>query len=136
MHCIQLMIHCIINCIMLNKDVFGIICSGLCLIHCLATPALLALGVTGLGLSYLEQEWIHWVFFTPMVLLLLISLPSGFEKHLNKLPLILGLSGGALLLFSLTVLEVYTEWFIVVASVLIMAGHFFNRKFLKTISTE
>ncbi|WP_395375720.1 MerC domain-containing protein [Marinicella sp. W31] len=115
---------------MLNKDTAGIICSGLCLIHCLSMPVLMTLGASGLSLSFLEKEWIHWAFLVPILLLISLSLPQGFNVHLNKVPLTLALSGCLILIAGLTVITSYGEWFIVMASMLIILAHYYNRKLL------
>ena len=100
------------------------------MIHCLAIPIFLALGITGLSLAFFEQEWVHWLLIVPIVLLLLTSLPSGFSRHLNKIPLVLGMTGGVLILFSLVAPEAYEKWVVVIASSLIIAAHFYNWKLL------
>jgi len=115
---------------MLNKDILGMICSGLCVMHCLAIPILFALGITGISIGFLQDEWTHWLFVIPIIILLATSLPSGFSVHADRKPIILGITGLVLLLSGLTIFEAYEKWLIVAASVLIITAHYSNRKLM------
>lgn len=79
------------------KDEAAALCSGLCLIHCLASPILLSLGGLGLIGSLFTTEWIHGLLFVPIAVLAVTSLPSGWKRHRHCLPIMAGFSGLALL---------------------------------------
>ena len=56
-------------------DLAAISLSGLCLIHCLALPALaVTLPVVG---AWAEMEWVHWAFIAAAVPISLLALSRG-----------------------------------------------------------
>lgn len=63
------------------KDNLGIICSGLCIIHCIVTPFILALGVSDLLATILRSELIHYTLIVPMAVLILLTLPITYERY-------------------------------------------------------
>lgn len=83
------------------KDLIAAVLSGLCVVHCLALPILLAVGSSGLLLGIFSSEWFHYLMLLPISALLAWSLPGGWCIHRNKVPFILGLSGFLLLIVSL-----------------------------------
>lgn len=113
------------------RDLVAAYISGLCIVHCLCTPILLALGSVGVLGHYLEAEWIHYVLITPILLLVGWSLPSSRALHQQQAPLLLGLTGAALMLLSLWVPAPLEPWLAVSAGILLMAAHLFNRHLLK-----
>lgn len=113
------------------RDLVAAYISGLCIIHCLITPILLALGGAGLLGHWLEAEWVHYLLITPILLLVIWSLPAARRQHQQHAPLMLGLTGAALMLVSLWVPAALEPWLAVSAGILLMAAHLFNRHFLK-----
>ncbi|KKO43963.1 MerC mercury resistance protein [Arsukibacterium ikkense] len=83
------------------KDLIAAALSGLCVVHCLALPILLAVGSSGLLLGVFSSEWFHYLMLLPISALLVWSLPGGWCVHRNKTPFLLGLSGFLLLVISL-----------------------------------
>ena len=83
------------------KDLIAAALSGLCIVHCLALPVLLAVGSSGLLLGLFSSEWFHYLMLLPISALLAWSLPGGWCIHRNKLPFVLGISGFLLLVMAL-----------------------------------
>lgn len=116
------------------KDLVAAYISGLCIVHCLLTPALLALGGAGLLGHWLEAEWVHYVLITPILLLVGWSLPAARHRHQQQWPLWLGCGGAALMLLSLAVPAALEPWLAISAGVLLMAAHLMNRHLLQTMA--
>lgn len=111
------------------KDLLGMACSGLCICHCLLTPALIVMGGAGLIGGILELEWVHQILLIPVCFFVFTSLPSSFRQHLNWRPLALGLPGFALMLmgvFGPAALELYVS---LSGGALVVAAHVFNRRY-------
>lgn len=113
----------------LNKDYMGALASFLCLMHCLAGPVLLTLGVSVVGSSIIENERIHLLLVIPIVLIAAWSLPASFKKHRQPIPVMIALTGIGLLLMGLMI-EAYELPLTVAASMLLMSAHLYNRKLL------
>jgi NhaP-type Na+/H+ or K+/H+ antiporter len=116
------------------KDLVAAYISGLCIVHCLLTPVLLALGGAGLLGHWLEAEWVHYVLITPILLLVGWSLPAAQHRHQQQSPLWLGCGGAALMLLSLAVPAALEPWLAISAGVLLMAAHLMNRHLLQTMA--
>lgn len=116
------------------KDLVAAYISGLCIVHCLLTPVLLALGGAGLLGHWLEAEWVHYVLITPILLLVGWSLPAARRQHRQHAPLWLGVAGAALMLVSLWVPVALEPWLAISAGVLLMAAHLMNRHLLQTMA--
>ncbi len=114
------------------KDLFGVGLSGLCLLHCLLTPVLLAFGGAGFISSWLGAEWLHYLLLAPISLLLMWSLPLSWIKHNNCKPLLIGAIGFSLLLISLVVPGFAEQVLAVVGGLAVIGAHLFNRRLLVT----
>lgn len=112
------------------KDVIAATLSGLCVVHCLATPALIAVGGSGLLISAFDTEWFHYLLLLPISLLLVWSLPGGWCLHQRKAPFILGLSGFLLLLAALLAPHETEAALSVAGGLLLTSAHLYNRKLL------
>ena len=112
------------------KDLLGVCLSGLCIVHCLFTPVLLALGGVGLIGSWLGSEWVHYLLLAPISLMLVWSLPLSWIKHRNTKPLLIGGLGFSLLLTSLFVPESAEPIVAVLAGFILIAAHLLNRRLL------
>lgn len=112
------------------KDIFGILCSMLCVLHCSLSPLLLVLGISAVGFSFLEQEWIHLALAAPMFLLAAISFPKSYQLHKHFLPLFMGFLGTALMVASIVGPHEYEGYFAVSAGFILIAAHFINRRLL------
>ncbi|KKL01329.1 MerC domain-containing protein [Rheinheimera mesophila] len=114
------------------KDLLGACLSGLCILHCLFTPVLLALGGVGVIGSWLGSEWVHYLLLAPIALILVWSLPLSWIKHRNTTPLCIGALGFSLLLMSLFVPESAEPVIAVLAGFILIAAHLLNRRLLNT----
>lgn len=116
------------------KDFLGVCLSGLCILHCLLTPLLLAFGGVGAIGVWLDSAWVHYLLLAPICLVLVWSLPLAWIKHRNLSPLLLGSSGFSVLLLSLFVpqtLESTLESTLAIAGGLVLiAAHLCNRHLL------
>ena len=72
-------------------DLAGIAISGACLIHCLATPILLA--VLPLAGECFASPWVHLSLAAILMPLALVSLLAGYRRHHRLRALSMGLCG-------------------------------------------
>lgn len=112
------------------KDLIAAALSGLCIVHCLATPLLLALGSSGLLLGVFGSEWFHYLMIMPIAALLVWSLPGGWCVHRSKTPFMLGLSGFLLLLAALMAPHEAETVLSVCGGILLVSAHLYNRQLL------
>ncbi|MBV2129173.1 MerC domain-containing protein [Arsukibacterium indicum] len=113
------------------KDLIAAMLSGLCVVHCLAVPVLLAVGSSGLLLGVFSSEWFHYLMLLPISGLLVWSLPGGWCVHRNKTPFVLGLSGFLLLIVSIFAGHDAELPLSVAGGLLLISGHLYNRKLLQ-----
>lgn len=110
------------------KDNIAIACSGLCLVHCLATPIIISLALFGAASSSFESPWVHLLLLIPVIILALLSLPFSYTQHGSYLPMILVSLGISALVSTFFLPEHYEFWITVPAALFIMSGHFWNRQ--------
>ncbi|HMO31729.1 MAG TPA: MerC domain-containing protein [Lacibacter sp.] len=102
-------------------DYIGISSASLCLVHCIASPILLASGA-----YFIEEPWLKYVF----IITAFFSIYFSLKEQTNSKVVFLLWAGFLLFLFSLLfekafpVLE-YVSW---VASLIIISGHIWNIK--------
>lgn len=109
------------------KDETAALLSGLCLIHCIATPLLVALGGLGLIGNLLASEWIHSALILPIAILALTSLPSGWKLHRRSYPALTGLLGLSLLIAALFAPHESEAALSVSGGLLLIGAHLSNR---------
>ena len=80
------------------KDKLGILCSSLCIVHCIVTPFILALGLSGLLAKILTTEFLHYILIVPVALLILLTLPSAYTRYRSLGLIFIGLLGMMLLI--------------------------------------
>lgn len=114
------------------KDLIAAMLSGLCVVHCLALPVLLAVGSSGLLLGLFSSEWFHYLMLLPISSLLVWSLPGGWCVHRSKTPFILGLTGFLLLVLSLFAGHDAELPLSVAGGLLLATAHLRNRKLLQS----
>lgn len=114
------------------KDLLGVCLSGLCIVHCLFTPVLLALGGVGVIGAWFESDWVHYLLLAPISLILVWSLPLSWIKHRNARPLLIGGLGFSLLLISLFIPEPAEPVIAVLAGLILITAHLMNRRLLNT----
>ena len=110
------------------KDIIAAALSGLCVVHCLATPVLLALGSSGLLLGIFSSEWFHYLMLLPISVLLAWSLPGGWCVHKRKAPFLIGLSGFLVLVAALFAPHEAEATLSVSGGLLLISAHLYNRK--------
>lgn len=107
-------------------DWSGIFLSGLCLLHCVATPLLLA------GVSFwLLSEWIHVLFIVLLMPVTIMTSRRAFLGGEKKWPVVLLVAGLAILIAAILLGEMMGETVEVsmtfAASFLLIYGHLSNR---------
>lgn len=112
------------------KDVLGVGCSGLCLVHCLIFPILAANGASFIGLVYLSGESIHLWLSVAMVGIALWAFPSGWRSHKRFLPGLLAVVGAVLMAFALTAPETIEAYWTLASGLIFICGHLTNRHLL------
>ena len=112
------------------RDIVASALSGLCIVHCLATPLLLALGSSGVMLAAFDSDWFHYLMLLPISVLLAWSLPGGWCVHQRKAPFILGLSGFLLLVAAMFAPHAAETALSVSGGLLLVSAHLYNRKLL------
>lgn len=110
------------------KDIIAAALSGLCVVHCLATPMLLALGSSGLLLGIFSSEWFHYLMLLPISVLLAWSLPGGWCVHQRKAPFALGLAGFLVLIAAMFAPHDAETALSVSGGLLLIAAHLYNRR--------
>lgn len=108
------------------KDLLGIICSSLCLVHCLATPIILALGVSGLLATILTTEFIHYILIVPVGLLILLTLPTAYKRYGVFSPILIGVLGMIFLIAALFLGEEKEALLTIIGGSLLVAFHLWN----------
>ena len=114
-----------------DKDYAGVFVSSLCLVHCIAGPVILALGLSTAGFSFFLDEKVHLALVAPIIVFALWSIPYGYKVHQKPLPLIAAAVGLLMLLLGLIIHEVELILTLSASSSIIVA-HLFNKKLLKT----
>jgi cation transport ATPase len=112
-------------------DKLGVTLSGLCAIHCLATP-LLALSAPFLG-EIFEQPWVHLMMALFVVPVGVFAFYRGYHHHKKKYIVALGLIGLVLIGIGLAspILEISMyehDVFTISGSALLIVSHILNRR--------
>jgi len=114
-----------------NLDQIGLFLSGMCAVHCLLTPFLIALVPI---LKFLDEEGHFHEYMAVFVLpVAIFAFWRGFRIHGNGLVFLLGFPGLFLLLFSLWVPEYQVfqgfslaQTMTTAGGILLICGHLFN----------
>ncbi len=110
------------------KDSWGIFCSGLCLIHCLATPLLIASGSLGVLAMLISSEWVHKLLLLPVFLFIVLSFPSAYKQHRHHMPGLLAVSSLLGLIIAITYGHEFEIVLTVIAASILMFAHWWNRR--------
>ncbi|WP_333840509.1 MerC domain-containing protein [Novosphingobium sp.] len=100
-------------------DRFGVLLSGLCMIHCLA--GLFLVGVLGLGGGVLLNPEIHHIGLVLAIVIGAATIGMGALRHGHRLPLILGIAGLALMTAAVLVGHGAAESVLTICGVLLVA---------------
>lgn len=110
-----------------SLDMVGISASFACAVHCVVVALLL--GVAPVS-SLLAAAWIDWAFLGASVLIGLASLIPGYRTHQLRTPLVLFVSGVAMLV-TLRAMHVGPSVFevlvVILAATLLVTAHWKNR---------
>lgn len=88
------------------RDRLGVVLSMICLVHCLATPFVLAFLPVGAAMGF-WQHGFHQVFLTIIPFVALMAFIPGWKKHRDIRVWIWGGAGLALLTMGVAVAEVF-----------------------------
>jgi hypothetical protein len=113
-----------------KKDILGIACSGLCIIHCLGLPVFVAASISSTGLIYLFNESTHFWLNILMLLIAIWVFPSGWRVHKIMLPSLLAIVGAALMVMAAKVPEDYEFYWVMASGVSFIIGHLINQHLL------
>jgi hypothetical protein len=116
------------------KDILGATCSVLCMLHCLALPLLITVGLPVAGLAFLENENIHVLLSVIILAVALWAFPFGWQAHKRLFPSVLAVIGAALLVLSLVALEDFETYLAFFAGLSLVTAHLFNRRLLLRIA--
>lgn len=83
------------------RDIIGTVLSGLCILHCVVSAVLLALGGTGLVSMASHPSDMHLLFILPVFLLAGLSFPFAKKRHGKAGPMKIAISGLFLLALAL-----------------------------------
>ena len=108
------------------KDHLGIFCSGLCIIHCIATPFILGLGITGVLASVLATELIHLLLLLPITTLIILTAPTAYIRNGNVTLVITALLGMMFLIGALLLEEDLEVLLTVIGGSLLVMFHLWN----------
>jgi len=117
----------------MNKfwDRIGICASGLCLIHCIATPVFLIM-FPSLKLAYFEHQSFHQVFGVVVVSSVLIAVYPQCRKHGHKDIIIWAISGVLFILAGIFLGHDYGEGYehglTILGSLLLIIAHIKNMR--------
>lgn len=114
----------------IESDKLGILTSCLCMIHCLSGPILLMLGITAAGQTLMNEEIIHIGLLVPILLIALLSLPSGYKKHRHPIPSLLAFLG-IVCMISALLIENLELILTIMASCILITAHLSNLKLLR-----
>jgi MerC mercury resistance protein len=102
-----------------RMDRFGVLLSGLCALHCLASIVLV--GVLGLGGQVLLEPNIHRIGLALAIVVAIFTLAYGAVRHGNLAPLGIGAAGIALMSAALMAPHGVIEAALTIAGVLLVA---------------
>lgn len=116
-------------------DSLAIALSGLCLVHCLALPVLIALFPL-LSVNLVDHESFHQIILVAVVPTTAIALVSGIMRHHRMLVAVLGIIGVAALTFAAFVLHAVhahgmETWVTVTGGLLLASAHVLNFRHCK-----
>ena len=108
------------------KDQLGAMCSGLCIVHCLVTPIILAVGASGIVATIFTTELFHQLLVIPVLVLLLLTLIQTYKERAVSVHILIGVVGMSLLIAALVLNEQYEEMLTIIGGVLLITYHVFN----------
>ncbi len=113
-------------------DISAVVLSVLCTVHCLAAPILISVS------PMFGSEVFHVLLLVLVIPVSLVALPAGYKRHGNRVPLIVGVLGMALMTFAVVLgpetLGIWGERAVtMVGAVILGISHFHNLKLRRTM---
>ena len=118
------------------KDLLGAFVSALCILHCLALPALISVGLPLAGAAIVTGEKAHLALSLMMILLALWAFPVGWFRHRQVLPGCVAMLGAALLALTILAGEHLEAYFASAAGVSLIVAHVINRYLLVSVKAN
>lgn len=117
-------------------DAWGMLASGLCAVHCMAIPILLALGASA-GVVWLETPWLEGALLLAAIALAAQSLIGSYRReHRRLLALWVAGAGFAVLVASRLTHENLEHYLTAVGGFTIATAHWINWKLRRQVCTE
>jgi hypothetical protein len=113
-----------------KKDILGIACSGLCMVHCLGLPIFVTVSLSSTGLAYLFSESTHFWLNILMLSIAVWVFPNGWQVHKTGWPSLLALVGAGLMAMATTAPENDEFYWVMASGVCFIFGHLLNRHLL------
>ena len=110
--------------ITLNEDHVGILCSGLCFIHCCILPIL----VGSYTVTWLPDEFFHTFIMVPVIGVAFFGFKKGLKKHGQLWMTLLGCVGISFMSAGLFLNESSETLFTIFGITLLAAAHFANHR--------
>ena len=113
------------------KDQLGATCSGLCIVHCLAVPAMLAAGTFGAVGEFMASKTFHIAMLLPVALFALISFPGAYRRHRQLTPVCIAVVGLSLLVLAQMAPHAWERIITSSGGLLVVAAHLVNHRFCR-----
>jgi hypothetical protein len=121
------------------RDILGSLISGICVVHCIATALMFAIGGASLVTFAAHFEELHLIFILPIFALAFLSFPKSRKIHGNSTPIKIAAVGLCLVAFAIVVeivwhlheLEVLLT---VIGGLALVYAHMQNRKLIQQTS--
>lgn len=110
-----------------NADVAGFWTSMLCAVHCSAIPILMSLGMIG-GNSLAHNHTFDWIIIGLGLVIAGYSLVGDYNKHKNKLPLVIALTGFVFLFIGMIDHHGWMLVFSVTGGLMVASSHIINHR--------
>ena len=108
------------------RDQLGVVCSGLCVLHCLLSPVIIGMGLTGVLATFFTQELFHQIIIIPTLIFMSLTLPQAYKRRNGAALVLLGSIGASLLLAALFFDEKYEVVLSVLGGASIIVYHILN----------
>lgn len=117
------------------RDLLGVLCSGMCFVHCVSLPLLMLAGVSVTGSVFGGEEMVHFGLGALIVAFALSSFPSGFKRHGQKRPVVVACVGLMIMLMTLFVSAEYEIYLGSLSALILIFAHLANRSALRAMDT-
>ena len=119
-----------------HRDRIGMVCSGLCLVHCLAPVLLTLFGSSLTGLALFGNENLHLLLLVAVAAVAAWSLLPAYRVHRRWLPSLLALPGVSLLLSAVLLGGAAEVSLTVAGGMLMVVAHAVNLHMVRCLVTK